>query len=136
MTAGSVLAVPAVVLVATAQNLVWFFSAWLLVGAAMGAVLYPPAFAALTRSHGPDPVRALTVLTWPGAGQHGVRADDGSAGRSPGLADDLPGARRDPGGDHDPGALVRPAAPVAATTEARTGHRRHRPGPHSSPVMS
>jgi len=66
MTAGSVLAVPAVVAVATAQNLVWFFAGWVLTGAAMGAVLYPPAFAALTRWHGPDPVRALTVLTLAG----------------------------------------------------------------------
>ncbi|WP_260191911.1 MFS transporter [Actinophytocola gossypii] len=66
MTAGSVLAVPAVVAVATASSLVWFVAAWLLVGAAMGAVLYPPAFAALTRWYGPDPVRALTVLTLAG----------------------------------------------------------------------
>jgi MFS family permease len=63
MTAGSMLAIPAVVLVATAQNLAWFFVAWLLAGVAMGAVLYPPAFAALTRWHGPDPIRALTILT-------------------------------------------------------------------------
>ena len=66
MTAGSVLAIPAVVLAATAQNLAWFCAAWLLAGAAMGAVLYPPAFAALTRWHGPDPVRALTILTLAG----------------------------------------------------------------------
>jgi MFS family permease len=63
MTAGSVLAVPAVVAVACSPNLVWFLAAWLMVGVAMGAVLYPPAFAALTRWHGPDRVRALTVLT-------------------------------------------------------------------------
>ena len=66
MTAGSVLGVPAVVLVATAQNLVWFLAAWLVAGLAMGAVLYPPAFAALTRWYGPDPVRALTILTLAG----------------------------------------------------------------------
>jgi MFS family permease len=48
MTAGSVLAVPAVVAVACSPNLVWFLAAWLLVGVAMGAVLYPPAFAPLT----------------------------------------------------------------------------------------
>jgi MFS family permease len=66
MTAGSVLAVPALVGVATAQNLLWFFAAWLLVGVAMGAVLYPPAFAALTRWHGPDRVRALTMVTLAG----------------------------------------------------------------------
>lgn len=63
MTAGSVLAVPALAAVATAQNLAWFLSAWVLVGVAMGAVLYPPAFAALTRWHGRDRVRALTILT-------------------------------------------------------------------------
>lgn len=63
MTAGSALAVPGLVAVATAQHLAWFLAAWLLVGVAMGAVLYPPAFAALTRWHGPDRVRALTVLT-------------------------------------------------------------------------
>ncbi|MFI6213268.1 MFS transporter [Nocardia brasiliensis] len=63
MTAGSLLAVPALIVVATAPNLVWFFTGWLAVGVAMGAVLYPPAFAALTRWHGPHRVRALTVLT-------------------------------------------------------------------------
>jgi MFS family permease len=66
MTAGSVVAVPAVVLVATAESLAWFFLAWIVVGVAMSAVLYPPAFAALTRWYGPDPVRALTVLTLAG----------------------------------------------------------------------
>ncbi|GAB3500420.1 MFS transporter [Amycolatopsis cihanbeyliensis] len=63
MTAGSVLAVPAVLAIAAAPNLAWFAGAWLLAGVAMGAVLYPPAFAALTRWYGPHRVRALTVLT-------------------------------------------------------------------------
>ncbi|WP_198958105.1 MULTISPECIES: MFS transporter [Amycolatopsis] len=63
MTGGSILAVPAVVAIATAQNLAWFIAAWLLAGAAMGATLYPPAFAALTRWYGPRRVGALTVLT-------------------------------------------------------------------------
>ncbi|MFC4852660.1 MFS transporter [Actinophytocola glycyrrhizae] len=66
MTAGSLLGVPAVVVVATARNLPWFFAGWVLAGAAMGAVLYPPAFAALTRYHGPDAVRALTIVTLAG----------------------------------------------------------------------
>lgn len=66
MTAGSLLAVPALVAVASAQNVAWFIGAWLVAGMAMAAVLYPPAFAALTRWHGPDPVRALTVLTLAG----------------------------------------------------------------------
>jgi MFS family permease len=63
MTAGSLVAIPALVVIAAAPNLVWFFTGWLLAGIAMGAVLYPPAFAALTRWHGPNRVRALTVLT-------------------------------------------------------------------------
>ncbi|QIS06719.1 MFS transporter [Nocardia brasiliensis] len=63
MSAGSLLAVLALIVVATAPTLVWFFIGWLLAGVAMGAVLYPPAFAALTRWHGPNRVRALTVLT-------------------------------------------------------------------------
>lgn len=63
MTAGSALGVLAVLVIATAPNLTWFFAGWLLAGAAMAATLYPPAFAALTRWHGPDRVKALTVLT-------------------------------------------------------------------------
>jgi MFS family permease len=66
MTAGSLLGVPAIVVVATAQHMAWFFAGWVLAGVAMGAVLYPPAFAALTRWHGPNPVRALTILTLAG----------------------------------------------------------------------
>ncbi|MFC4376900.1 MFS transporter [Nocardia halotolerans] len=66
MTAGSVLAVTALIIVATAQTLMMFLLGWVLVGVAMGAVLYPPAFAALTRWYGPDRVKALTVLTLAG----------------------------------------------------------------------
>lgn len=66
MTAGSLLGAPALALVALAPNLAWFSAGWLLIGVAMGAVLYPPAFAALTRWHGPDRVRALTALTLAG----------------------------------------------------------------------
>ena len=64
MTGGSVLSVAALIAVASAPSLPWFFAAWLLAGVAMAAVLYPPAFAALTRWHGHhDRLRALTVLT-------------------------------------------------------------------------
>jgi MFS family permease len=63
MTAGSVIAVPAVVAIATAPTLPWFFAAWALAGLAMAGVLYPPAFAALTRWWGPRRVTALTALT-------------------------------------------------------------------------
>ncbi len=63
MTAGSVLAVVAVIAVALAQNLAWFFAGWLVAGVAMAGTLYPPAFAALTRWSGAARVSALTALT-------------------------------------------------------------------------
>jgi MFS family permease len=62
MTAGSVAAVGAVLLLAAAPTLAWFFAAWVLVGLVQATVLYPPAFAALTRWYGPHRVRALTIL--------------------------------------------------------------------------
>jgi MFS family permease len=63
MTAGSVLGPLAVVGVALAPNLVWFSVAWIAAGVAMAAVLYQPAFAALTRWYGPRHLGALTTLT-------------------------------------------------------------------------
>jgi MFS family permease len=63
MTAGAVLGPVALVAVALAPNLICFFAAWIAAGVAMGAVLYPPAFAALTRWYGPRHVGALTILT-------------------------------------------------------------------------
>ena len=63
MTAGSVIGVLAVVAIASAGSLPWFFATWLLAGVAQAAVLYPPAFAALTRWWGRDRIRALTGLT-------------------------------------------------------------------------
>ena len=66
MTTGSVLGVSALVAIATAQNPAWFVIAWAAAGAAMSGVLYPPAFAALTRWYGPRRVSALTVLTLAG----------------------------------------------------------------------
>ncbi|MFD6065113.1 MFS transporter [Rhodococcus wratislaviensis] len=63
MTAGSVLAVPALLVVAAAPNLPTFYAGWLAAGIAMGAVLYPPAFAALTRWYGDGYVKALMILT-------------------------------------------------------------------------
>ena len=53
----------AIVGVALSPNLLWFVAAWIAAGVAMGAVLYPPAFAALTRWYGPRHVGALTILT-------------------------------------------------------------------------
>jgi MFS family permease len=63
MTTGSVLGVPAVVGIAAAGSLAWFFAAWVLAGIAMAGVLYQPAFAALTRWWGPRRTTALTALT-------------------------------------------------------------------------
>ncbi|MEU8124646.1 MFS transporter [Spirillospora sp. NPDC049024] len=63
MTAGSAAAVLGVLGLAAAPGLAWFVAAWLLAGASMAAVLYPPAFAALTRYYAPRHVRALTTLT-------------------------------------------------------------------------
>lgn len=63
MTAGSLLGVPALVGIATAPTLPWFFAAWALAGVAMAGTLYPPAFAALTRWWGPRRVTALTAVT-------------------------------------------------------------------------
>jgi MFS family permease len=63
MTTGSVLGPVALIGVALSPNLACFVTAWITVGVAMGAVLYPPAFAALTRWYGPRHVGALTILT-------------------------------------------------------------------------
>jgi cyanate permease len=66
MTAGSALAVLAMLGVAWSPGVMWFTTAWLLAGVAMSAVLYPPAFAALTRWYGQRSVGALTILTLAG----------------------------------------------------------------------
>ena len=63
MTTGSVLGVPALVGLAAAPTLPWFFAAWVLVGVAMAGTLYAPAFAALTRWWGARRVTALTAAT-------------------------------------------------------------------------
>ena len=63
MTAGSMLGVLAVVLIALAPSLPVFAAAWLLAGAAMSATLYPPAFATLNHWAGTQRVRALTAVT-------------------------------------------------------------------------
>ena len=63
MTTGSVLAVIAVLVIATAQNYAVFVTGWLIAGTAMAGVLYAPAFAALTHWGGQRRVPALTTLT-------------------------------------------------------------------------
>jgi MFS family permease len=63
MTAGSLAGTGALLAVAAAPSLAWFVAAWMLAGLAQSALLYPPAFAALTRWYGPQRVRALTALS-------------------------------------------------------------------------
>jgi MFS family permease len=63
MTAGSALGVLAVVAVALAPTFAWFAGAWVLMGVAMSATLYAPAFTVLTHWAGPRRVQALTVVT-------------------------------------------------------------------------
>ncbi|WP_017587145.1 MFS transporter [Nocardiopsis ganjiahuensis] len=63
MTAAAVIAVPAVAAIALAPNPWVFAAAWLVAGAAMAGLFYPPAFAALTHWYGEAKVRALTALT-------------------------------------------------------------------------
>ena len=63
MTGGTLLAIPATLALAAAQTLPEFLAAWVLAGLAMSAVLYLPAFGALTRWYGPRRVTALTILT-------------------------------------------------------------------------
>ncbi|MFF3489057.1 MFS transporter [Streptomyces sp. NPDC002701] len=66
MTAGSVLGVISLLIVAAAPNLPVFIAGWMLAGLAMAATFYQPAFAALTRWWAPDHVRALTIVTLAG----------------------------------------------------------------------
>ena len=63
MTAGSALGVLAVVLVAAAPTFTAYVGAWVLMGVAMSATLYAPAFTVLTHWAGARRVRALTVVT-------------------------------------------------------------------------
>ncbi len=66
MTAGSVLGVLSIPIIAAAPNLLVFFAGWIVAGFAMAATFYQPAFAALTRWWAPDHVRALTIVTLAG----------------------------------------------------------------------
>ena len=66
MSAGSVLACVSLVLLSRVQNLWAFHLAWMMLGAAMAAVLYTPAFALLTRRFKRDFRRAIIAMTFLG----------------------------------------------------------------------
>ena len=63
MTLGAVVGVLSLVLVAWSPILPMFYAAWLVAGFAQSAVLYPPAFAVITRWYGARRVVPLTTLT-------------------------------------------------------------------------
>lgn len=63
MTVGSLAGAAALLSVAAAPSPQWFFAAWMFAGLAQSMLLYPPAFAALTRWYGPRGVHALTTLS-------------------------------------------------------------------------
>jgi MFS family permease len=66
MTGGSVLGAISLVVVASSTSLPAFYAGWMLAGVAMSAVLYAPAFAAITGWAGTDVprrIRALTAVT-------------------------------------------------------------------------
>lgn len=63
MTLGSGLGVLGVLILAFAPGLAGFIAGWIVVGFAMSATLYPPAFAAITHWAGDQRVRALTAVT-------------------------------------------------------------------------
>jgi MFS family permease len=63
MTTGSVLGVGALLGVAAAPSLPWFYLAWALAGTAQAATFYPPAFAAITGWYGEARLRPLTTVT-------------------------------------------------------------------------
>jgi MFS family permease len=66
MTAGSILGAISLVVVATSTSLPTFYAGWILAGIAMSAILYAPAFAAITGWAGTDVhqrIRGLTAVT-------------------------------------------------------------------------
>lgn len=66
MTIGALIGTAALVIIATAPNLIAFTIGWLIAGVAMAATFYQAAFAALTRWYRSGRVRALTTLTLAG----------------------------------------------------------------------
>ena len=63
MTAGSILGAIAMVAVASSTSLPAFYAGWTLAGFAMSAILYAPAFAAITGWAGTDVTRRIHALT-------------------------------------------------------------------------
>ena len=118
MTIGSLVAVAAVVAIAWSPTVAGSSPAGCWPGSAMSAVLYPPAFAALTRWYGPRAVGALTILTLAGGLASTIFAPlTAASGRPAGLARHLPRPRRHPAGGHHARPPAR-AEPALATGTA------------------
>jgi len=63
MTAGSLLAVTAFLLMASSRDLVLFYAGWILAGGAMSMTLYEAAFSTLRESAGPEFRKAIGLVT-------------------------------------------------------------------------
>ncbi len=113
MTAGSLLGVAALAVVALARHPVVFYAGWVAAGVGMGAVLYPPAFAALTRWWRSARYGAAGADPGGWAGEHRIRAGDRRAGWADRLAGNVSGARGGAGGGDGARALVRVTGPLA-----------------------
>jgi predicted MFS family arabinose efflux permease len=66
MALGSALAAVSFVIIGASDTLPLFYAGWVLAGVAMAAILYEPAFAAITVAFGPAARRGITVLTLAG----------------------------------------------------------------------
>jgi MFS family permease len=66
MPAGSLLGAAGLIGIVYAANPVLYLAVWMVLGAAMAASLYDPAFATLARIFGTDARRAITLLTFIG----------------------------------------------------------------------
>lgn len=63
MTAGSLLAGVMLLALSRVGSAVGFYAAWMGLGVSMSCILYEPAFAVLTRVHGAQARRAITMVT-------------------------------------------------------------------------
>jgi hypothetical protein len=69
MTIGSLIGAAGLALLASARHEIVYAAAWAIIGCAMAASLYDPAFATLSRISGDAPARtrrAISFLTLPG----------------------------------------------------------------------
>src|SRR5882724_460600 len=66
MSIGALTGAVGMLLLPFADNLALYFIAWLLLGVAMGSILYDPAFATLARIFGANARKPMTIITFSG----------------------------------------------------------------------